>query len=112
MVPSSVVLTPTPGVSGVAAAVELKLPTLNFTMVALHIIKFSESFLQRRRELFREAVPIFAELVLESVQDRVEHLLEIFLRVHPRGHGVAEENEFVHDSERVDVDHLAEAAEG
>ena len=62
-----------------------------------------KAFLQRRWELLAETFPAFgADLVLEAVENLVEHLLQVVFRVHPRGDCVAEEDEVVQHSGWVD----------
>lgn len=63
-------------------------------------------------ELVGETAPVLlAHLVLEAVQDLREHLLQVVLRVGPRGDRVAEEHEIGYDAGRVHLDHLAHAPE-
>lgn len=71
-----------------------------------------ESGAELHGELVGEVAPVFvADLVLEPVQDLGEHILEVVLGVRPGGYRVAEEHEVGHHAARVDLDHLADAAE-
>ena len=79
----------------------------------LDAIAGGQPLLEGQRELIGEPLPgLVAHLVLESVEDLVEHLFELRMWALPGSDGVAEKDEVVDDAAGIDADHLAHAAEG
>ena len=51
-------------------------------------------------------------LAFETVKDLVEHILQVWFWVLPRGDGIAKEDEVIDDALGINTDHLAHAPEG
>ena len=51
-------------------------------------------------------------LAFETVKNLVEHILQVWFWVLPRGNGIAKEDEIIDDALGINTDHLAHAPEG
>jgi hypothetical protein len=51
-------------------------------------------------------------LAFETVKNLVEHILQVWFWVLPRGDGIAKEDEVIDDALGINTDHLAHAPEG
>ena len=55
---------------------------------------------------------LYIYLAFETVKNLVEHILQVWFWVLPRGDGIAKEDEVIDDALGINTDHLAHAPEG